>query len=133
MNEDLLIVILALAGFLLAFYIRLTKKRNKKLVCLIGEDCDKVVRSRWAETFGIPNEVLGMWYYGLLAASYAALGVLPMLRTPLIQFWLTTVSGFAALFSIYLMGIQAFRLKEWCEWCIASTLISIVIFLLVMA
>jgi len=132
MSKSSFIIILALTGFLLAFYIYTTKRRGQKLICLIGEDCDKVVRSRWAEVFGIPNEIVGMLYYGLLAASYVALGAFPMLRSGLIQSGLTVASGFAALFSLYLLGIQAFRLKEWCEWCIASTLISIIIFLLVM-
>lgn len=131
MNQTVAIIILALAGFLIAFYIYTTKRHGQKLVCLIGEDCDKVVRSRWAEIFSVSNEVLGIGYYGFLVLSYSTLVFFPALRFSLVELGLAIASGLAALFSLFLTGIQVFRIKEWCEWCLASTLISVVIFLLV--
>ena len=56
---------LALIGLILSSYIFWKKKKSEKLVCFIGQDCDTVIHSRYSKLlFGIPNEILGMVYYG---------------------------------------------------------------------
>lgn len=129
MNQNLFILILALAGFAVSFNINRKKSNKEKLVCLIGEDCDKVVHSRYATTFGVDNQIFGMIFY--LGVAIFAVTLITGLVWPsvmILLFKLATIG--AALFSIYLIGIQAFVLKEWCEWCLVSALLSFLICLI---
>ncbi len=120
---------LAISGFAVSWYIYYKKKRNEKLVCIIGEDCDKVVRSKYGSLLGVSNEVLGMGYYGLVAVLSGIIltGTGTILSFPLFTF-LLIIGGGAALFSIVLLFIQSFILEELCEYCIVSAAASIIIF-----
>jgi len=125
----MLILIAAVSGFSLSAYIQRKRSKQEKLTCLIGEDCNKVVYSRYAVTLGIPNEILGMLYYGAVVAAYGIFSFAPELQTEIIGFGFKAVAFLAAIFSWYLIGIQIFILKEWCIWCIASSIFSTLIFL----
>ena len=117
------VFILAVVGFAISWQINRKKSSKEKLVCVIGKDCDKVVHSRYASTIGIDNQILGMAYYAFVAIFAAALiGGLVWPDTILLLFKLASAG--AAIFSLYLVFIQAFILKEWCEWCLASALIN---------
>jgi len=98
---------------------------------VLGEDCNKVVYSRYAVTLGIPNELLGMLYYGLIAVLYGLFLAVPGLETAMTILAFQTVTLLAAVFSWYLIGVQLLVLKEWCEWCIASSVFSTLIFLFI--
>lgn len=124
-----LILILALAGLAVSFHINRKKRKKEKLVCFIGQDCDKVINSRYAETFGIDNQLLGMVYYsGIAIFAATTVGGLAWPVFIFTLFKLATIGS--ALFSFYLIYIQAFVLKEWCEWCLVSAVLSILIFLI---
>lgn len=125
------ILTLSLAGFLLSLYISRKKAKGEKLVCLIGDDCDKVVRSRYSSVLGVSNETLGMLYYGAVAgtATLPLLGISTVFSIP-ITILLIITGGLAAIFSGALILIQTLILKEWCEYCLASAGISIAIFIL---
>lgn len=126
----IVILILSCVGFFISFYILTKKKRNKKLVCVIGDDCDKVVRSKYSALFGVQNEILGMCYYTLtgIFAILFLYGVSSFGGISL-SFVFLVISGIAALFSFVLICIQLFVIKEWCEYCLASALVSIAIFI----
>lgn len=97
---------------------------------MLGEDCNKVIYSRYAITLGVPNTLIGMFYYGALTISYGFLAALPQFQTPFFLLALRLVTGLAAFFSVYLIFVQIIMLKEWCEWCLLSTLLSVAIFVL---
>src|SRR3989344_4608754 len=119
-----IIIFLAFIGFLIATYIRHHKKNVKEaLICPLKANCDTVIHSDYSRFLGIPLEVLGMIYYGLLALSYGLLIVFPSFGIPLIVSGLMVASICAFLFSIYLTIVQAFVIKNWCTWCIISATI----------
>jgi len=126
MNQNLFILILAISGFAIAFYINRKKTKKEKLVCVIGQDCDKVVNSRYAAIFGVDNQILGMIYYFLVAIFSATL-ISGAVWPEFIRFSFRIISAGAAVFSFGLIFVQAFILKEWCEWCLGSALISLLI------
>ena len=126
-----LIFVLAAAGFFLSLYIHHQKRTQQKLVCLLGRDCEAVVNSEWGKMFGIPNEVLGMLYYLFITGGTALIFFdiefsiffsLPVL--------LLLASGAVMLVSVFLVGVQAFVLKDWCDLCLTSTGINIAIFVI---
>ena len=123
------LLVLSVFGFGVSFYIFFKKTRGEKLVCIIGEDCGKVFNSKYNMMFGFPNEMLGMVYYAFVAIDAVLLqsgvSTIGFLSLPFLSLF---TSGVAALFSLYLLGIQAFILKEWCEYCIAIAVTSFAIF-----
>lgn len=119
-----MIFALAIGGLAISGYILRSKITNEKLVCFIGDDCNKVVKSKYGYLFrGLPNEFFGAIYY--LAVIGAV--ILGLEKTLLFQ----VPAGLAFLASLYLAGIQVRILKEWCEFCLTTALINAVIFLMV--
>ena len=116
------LALLALAGFFISFYIYYTKKNNQQLVCIIGKGCNAVVESKYNTLVGVPNEVIGMVYYAAVFVS-VLFTLAPFATTARL-----VIAGCAALAGLGLLGIQAFILKKWCEYCIASAIISVSIF-----
>lgn len=119
------IPVLALIGLANAAYLLYKKARNEKLTCFIGDDCDSVTRSKYGYIVGVPNEVVGIGFYVLVLVLFflSFLGVASILGFP----WgalLLTLAIPASLTSLYLLGVQAFILKKWCDYCVLSTLVN---------
>ena len=134
-SDDILIriivFVLGICGFLVARHIHEHKKaENAPLVCPVGFDCNAVVHSDYSKFFGIPVEILGMFYYAFVSLAYFILifGAEKMPAT--IVGLLVIISLVAFLFSLYLIGVQIFVLKKGCSWCIVSSIVSAAIFIL---
>ncbi len=126
--NPLYLTILALIGFAVSFYIYYSKKNNKKLYCIIGEDCDAVVKSKYGKTFGIENTVPGMLYFILVFIYGIALFLnRNIFKEAFIYYFIVIASISSVLFSLYLTGVQALVLKKWCEYCIVSSIASLLI------
>jgi uncharacterized membrane protein len=118
----------AFAGMFLAGYIFHKKRRKERFVCPVGFECERVVWSEYSNLFGVPLEVLGFLYYAGIAAAYGVFLAAPGAALPQATFAVLIVTVFAFLFSVYLTFIQAFALKEWCSWCLASAGLCTLIF-----
>lgn len=125
---DIAIVILGLFGFSLAYYIYHKKHKKQPLVCPLQSKCELVTHSDYSKIFGIPVEILGMLYY----ASAVTLHVVALVAPAVINFGMVCVSlvlsATAFLFSLYLVSIQAFVIKQWCTWCLFSAGTCVFIF-----
>lgn len=131
MTTAVSLVALSIAGFLVSLHIHHRKRTQQKLVCIIGTDCDAVVNSKWGKLFGVPNEVLGMLYYVFIAAGTALVFFNATAESGLsLSTILFFVSGIVAFVSVFLIGVQAFVLKDWCDYCLASAGINIAIFVI---
>lgn len=100
------------------------------MVCPLNMKCEQVLFSKYAKFLGIPLELLGLFYYGIISLSYFIFLFYPSLKNPLFVFSIFIISAFGFLFSVYLVSLQAFKLKEWCSWCLMSAGISTTSFLL---
>lgn len=130
MSHQYSILLLAFIGTYLSAFILRKKYKKEKLICYLGEDCNKVIYSKYSRLlFNIPNEILGILYYGLVFITTLFFIVYPELLTISISMIRYIIGGFAALFSIALIFIQLGIIKEWCEYCLFSALISLFIFL----
>ncbi len=121
---DISIIALAVLGFLLCIKIYKKKRQDKPLVCPLKGDCDTVIRSDYSKLLGIGLELYGMAYYGLVAISYAIMLAMPSLHVPMVYVPLLAVSVGAFVFSLYLTGLQAFKIRSWCTWCLTSAALS---------
>lgn len=127
MNEIYLLPLSAI-GFFASFYIYYSKRRQKALFCILGMDCDAVVKSRYGKTFAIENTIPGMAYYMLIFA-YGIFAILNrnIFKWSLVYYFVVGASVGSVLFSAYLTAVQAFVLKKWCEYCIISSIASLLI------
>lgn len=101
------------------------------MVCPAGTSCEEVVHSEFSKFLGIPLELIGLFYYGLIFTGYAAFLIFPgIIVLPLPSFLFLVLSFSAFLFSAYLTFVQAFFLRQWCTWCLISAAISTFIFIL---
>jgi len=125
-----LVIVAGIGGFCLSAYIRHHKKYDKAMVCPLKADCHKVVHSQYSTLFGVPLEIWGMLYYGIIFISYGIFFFYPEFYTDAVAGAVLLLSVIAFFFSIYLTAIQAFVLREWCTWCLCSACICTIIFIL---
>jgi len=122
------IVASALAGLGVSINVWYTKKNKKQLVCPTGSDCNSVINSRFSKFFGIRLETLGIFYFSVIILGYLGLIFYPEFFTENKLIALAMITILAALFSAYLLFVQAFILEEWCVWCILTAFMSLTIF-----
>ncbi len=111
-------IIGASLGLSVSLYIYRQKKKKKKLICPREGSCERVVHSTYATTFGIHNEYLGIAFYAVMVLVYII-----SLSVPVggIFVWVVTIMTITgALFSIYLIALQALVIRAWCLWCLGS-------------
>jgi uncharacterized membrane protein len=120
------VVALILISFLgLVDTLYLGMKRGKPVACSLTSGCEEVLNSRFSAIGGIPISWFGFAFYLTVfsAAMYAAFGEDRPLR---LVFWPALA---AFLLSIVLVGIQAFVLRAYCQYCLASAILMTLIFL----
>ena len=124
-----LIALLAFIGMVDALY--LSVKRNAGAIpCHITHGCTQVLTSKYSTVGPIPVSWLGTLFY-VTIFSLAIFKIFEDPKNPLPQpvaaiFYL---SGAALVVSALLVGIQAFILKEFCEYCLLSATLVLTIFL----
>lgn len=125
----LLVVIVAFGGFSIAFYIRYKKQRSELLVCPLNSNCETVIHSAYSTFLAVPLEFWGMGYYALVSLTYILFFFSPAARALNLMHLISWVTVMAFLFSLYLVYVQAVKLREWCTWCLISALFCSIIFL----
>jgi uncharacterized membrane protein len=112
--------LLSLLGLVDALYLTVEHLTGKSVQCTIISGCSEVLSSRYAIVAGIPLAAIGAAAYfavfslAILAAfGYRAAGTL---LTPLIS-----AMFFVTLWLIYL---QAFVIREFCQYCLFSAAIT---------
>ena len=123
------IALAAAGGLGVALYIYYTKRHHLLLVCPVGSDCNVVITSRYAKFLGVPLEYWGIFYYAVTFAAYIVLIFASHLLSELFLSGLIMLTAAAFFFSLYLLFVQAFILRQWCIWCLLSAMLSIAIFI----
>jgi len=127
------IALAAAGGLGVALYIYYTKKHGWQLVCPVGSDCNVVITSRYSKFLGVSLEYWGMFYYAVIFTCYIILIFAPHLLSEFFLSGLIMLTAAAFLFSLYLLFVQAFLLRQWCIWCLLSAMLSIMIFIISLA
>src|SRR3989344_1610414 len=130
LSLDILLALISLSGFFLAFFIYRKKREPAPLICPLKSDCNVVIKSHYSKFLGIPIEILGMVYYSLTFLAHLLVILSPSLVLPGTVFFYLVASTIAFLFSLYLLAIQAFAIKQWCFWCLLSAVFCSALFLL---
>lgn len=132
--KEVLLIVFSILGFLVSFHVyNQVHRKKKKLVCLKGESCNAVIMSKYGKTLGIDNSVLGMVFYSIIFL----IGIQPLIFPQMfnmnyLHLFELIVSGGGFFFTIYLTFVELFILKEICEYCTASGILSVLIFLVIL-
>mgnify|MGYP001597252082 FL=1 len=101
---------------------------KKPLICPLNHDCSIVTEGKWSKIFFIRNEILGLFFYIFLFISILILisnqNLLPTLRIIILL-----ATSFGLLFSVYLILLQKYVIKDYCFYCLISAIITSLIFL----
>ena len=97
------------------------------LVCGLG-DCEVVQTSSYAEVFGIPIAILGLLMYAALVALIVARLARPALMVPASMAALA-ITGAGTLYSAWLTWIEIEVLEAICQWCVASAIVTTLMFI----
>lgn len=121
------LLILSFIGFLNATYLTILHYQNAFPPCTIG-GCEKVLSSEYATLLGIPIALIGSLYF--ISLSVVLLLKLTGNKNELLKkfFIFQVLSGFAA--SLVFVYIQAFLLKQFCQYCLLSETVSTLILIL---
>jgi len=117
-------VILSFLGIINSLYLVLRHYKKKPLICPMNHDCSVVTESKWSRIFIIRNDALGaIFYFSML------IGIVLFASYPTIKIYLSLLSGLALLFSVFLIFIQIYKIRDYCFYCIISAVINLFIFI----
>jgi uncharacterized membrane protein len=121
-------LILAVLGVAVSGYLTYVHYNMDALVCA-GGGCHIVQTSKYSEIMGIPIAVMGLlMFIGMIALivirerieAYAYLansGIMVLLVSSLIYF-------------AYLTYLEAYVIHAWCQWCVVTAIITLILFVI---
>lgn len=104
---------------------------NEAPVCVIGDECHKVLESKYSKTFGVPNEVMGLVFYVVLSflTAFIVIGVPPLsLWDAFAKIFIGAGTAMSAVFTY----LQWRVVKAWCFWCLMSAATIFFMFIIVL-
>jgi len=123
----LAVLALALVGLGIAVYLTYVHYNHDALICTTG-GCETVQQSEYSTIAGIPVALLGVGMFtavGLLAISRLTGNKFVPLDIATIISWLMVFAGI--MYYAYLTYIELFVLEAICQWCVASSVVTLAI------
>ena len=120
----------AFIGMVDALYLSI-KRNAGPIPCHVTRGCTDVLTSKYSEIAGVPLSWFGLAFY-VVIFSLAVFEAFEDPNHPMHQLpaWIFYLAGAALVVSALLVGIQAFILKAFCEYCLLSAALVLTIFLL---
>lgn len=120
----LLAAFVALCGLADAIYLTIHHYTGEKVPCSISGGCEAVLSSAYAEIGGVPLAIFGAaaYFIAFSLAILAAFGNRLMWKLFGLQVTLM------AAFSVYLLYVQKYEIREFCQYCLLSAAICLTLF-----
>ena len=112
--------LLALVGLADALYLTIEHLTGQSVRCTIISGCSAVLSSPYAVVAGVPLAAIG-------AAAYFtvfSLAILTLFGYPRVATLLRAIVITMFAISVWLMYLQAFVIREFCQYCLLSALIT---------
>lgn len=119
---------LALVGLADAIYLTVQHVTGQSVRCTLVSGCSEVLSSPYASINGIPLALIGAVAY----FSVFSLATLAVFEYPLVSKLLLVVIGLMFLTTLWLIYLQAFVIGHFCQFCLLSALVTILLTLLVL-
>lgn len=119
MTAIALLFTLACIGVSESVYLLRKKIAGQRPICVLGQECHRVLESKYNRILGIPNEIPGLFFNIAIAlvAAFLVIGIGPILLWETLARVL--IAGAVAL-SLFLIFIQWKVVRAWCFWCVMS-------------
>jgi uncharacterized membrane protein len=118
------LVVLALAGFLISFYLTLSHYRHLIPPCYVTSGCESVVTSRFSTILGVPLSLIGAIFFAVM--FYLGIGLIAAPRRVVVHAYdLLAFAGILAAVALFLL--QAVVLRAYCTYCLATEVIALLI------
>jgi len=117
-------------GFIDSAYLSVLHYKNVIPPCSILRECETVLTSQYATIFGVPNALLGVFYYLVVVV----LSVL-YFDTKQVKYLITAMGAIILgfIFTLWFLYLQAFVIKAFCEYCLLSAGVTATLFAIVLA
>lgn len=119
-------VLTALVGLGDSVYLTVKHFADEKVPCSLITGCEQVLTSQYAEISGIPTAAFGAVAY-FLAFAFALLAAFGNRR---MWFFYGLLSVVMFLFTLWLVYLQAFVIKAFCQFCLLSALTTGILFVI---
>ncbi|MCE7961875.1 MAG: hypothetical protein DYH05_05165 [Acidobacteria bacterium ACB1] len=119
-------IIVAIAGLFDSVYLTIHHYTAEPVPCSITEGCEMVLTSAYAEVAGLPLAIFGAAAY-LFALTFASMALFGRGGMWLLYGLLATMM---ALFSGWLIYVQAALIGAFCQFCLLSALSSSLLFVI---
>lgn len=127
MSKRMWMALISLLGLFLGAYLTLYKFGFiGTLVCGVSS-CEQVQTSRWSVFMGLPVATWGLGFYALMLVL-AIVGLQERYADSRgLSLMMLVLAGWGALFTGWLNYLEAFVIHAWCEWCLFSAGMVIVL------
>lgn len=123
-------VVISLAGLFLGVYLTLFHYGIiGTLACNVGS-CERVQTSKWSTLIGLPVAAWGAAFYALMLVLAIAGLTARFENSRLLAAWTAVLSVWGVIFTAWLTSLEAFVIHAWCEWCLGSAALVVLLFLL---
>lgn len=122
------ILVLAFCGLADSAYLAQHVASGAPVICNVQglSNCNLVIQSKYSELFGVPLADIGVLFYSILFVLAALeLIIFDAFLRRLLQ--VGAIIGVIA--SIYFVSLEAFVIHAFCEYCLTSALITLLILL----
>jgi|SRR3989344_4488963 len=119
MTSQALIFTLSALGISETVYLIKKRMLSQGPICIVGEDCTKVLTSKWSKIFIVPNDVLGLLFY-IVCSSITAFLVIGIEPVWFFDITIKMLIILGSLLSVFLTYLQFKVIKAWCFWCLMS-------------
>jgi uncharacterized membrane protein len=120
------IALLSLLGLADALYLTVEHATGQTVRCTIVAGCSEVLSSSYAVVAGIPLAAFGAAAY----FSVFSLAILAIFGYRIAGKLLTPLTGLMLLVSLRLIYLQAFVIGAFCQFCLLSAAITIILFVI---
>jgi len=122
--------LLSLAGLLVGVYLTLYKFGYVgRLVCNVSS-CEQVQTSRWSVFLGVPVATWGAGFYVLMLGLSIAGMQARFAESRGLSSIILALAAWGVLFTAWLNYLEAYVIHAWCEWCLGSATIVVLLFVL---
>jgi uncharacterized membrane protein len=123
-KRAIVLLLLSFLGLVDTLYLGI--KRGKPVPCSITTGCEEVLNSRFSAIGGLPISWFGFVFYLAVFSASAFAAFSEEDRLLRLTFW-PALAGF--LISVGLVGVQAFVLHAYCQYCLGSAVLTTLIFI----
>lgn len=122
--------LVSLAGLFLGAYLTLYKFGYIGTLACGITSCETVQTSRWSVFAGLPVATWGAGFYATMLVLAIA-GLQPRyVESRGLSLAMLVLSGWGVLFTAWLNYLEGFVIHAWCEWCLGSAAMVVLLFVL---